>query len=96
MRQDNNGKFTKTSNQLAHSGVDFCGPVYIHYKLRGKHHQKAYTAVFVCFATEAVNLEIVSDLMTEAFIGFLKRFIARLGNCKQIYCDNGKCSSILW
>ena len=71
-----------------HSGVDFCGPVYIHYKLRGKRPQKAYIAVFVCFATKAVHLEVVSDLTTEAFIGCLKRFIARRGYCKQIYCDN--------
>lgn len=46
-------------------------------------------AVFVCFATKAVHLEVVSDLTTEAFIAALKRFIARRGICKNIYSDNG-------
>ena len=71
------------------SGVDFCGPVYIHYKIRGKRPYKAYIAVFICFATKATHLEIVHDLTTDAFIGALKRFIARRGFCKQLSCDNG-------
>lgn len=70
------------------SGVDFCGPIHIHYKIRGKHPYKAYIAVFVCFATKATHLEIVTDLTTDAFIGALKRFIARRGFCKLLSCDN--------
>ncbi|XP_058984316.1 uncharacterized protein LOC131805086 [Musca domestica] len=70
------------------SGVDYCGPFWIHYKVRGKRPTKAYVAVFCCFATKAVHLELVSDLSTESFIGALKRFIARRGHCQNIYCDN--------
>ncbi|XP_061398613.1 uncharacterized protein LOC133334340 [Musca vetustissima] len=70
------------------SGVDYCGPFWIHYKVRGKRPTKAYVAVFCCFATTAVHLELVSDLSTESFIGALKRFIARRDHCQNIYCDN--------
>ncbi|XP_037930364.1 uncharacterized protein LOC119665129, partial [Teleopsis dalmanni] len=70
------------------TGVDYCGPIWVHYKTRGKRPQKAYIAVFCCFATKAVHLELVTDLTTDAFIGALKRFIARRGRCKTLYCDN--------
>jgi len=70
------------------SGVDYCGPFWVHYKVRGKRPQKAYLAVFCCFASKAVHLELVTDLTTDAFIGALKRFIARRGHCKALYSDN--------
>lgn len=70
------------------TGVDYCGPFTVHFKIRGKRPQKAYISVFCCFATKAVHLELVTDLTTDAFIGALKRFIARRGNCKTLYCDN--------
>ena len=70
------------------TGVDYCGPFWIHYKVRGKKATKAYLAVFCCFATKAVHLELVSDLTTDGFIGALRRFISRRGRCKNLYCDN--------
>ena len=70
------------------TGVDYCGPFNIHYKVRGKKPTKAYIAVFCCFVTKAVHLELVTDLTTEAFIGALKRFIARRGRCQHIFSDN--------
>ncbi|XP_037930897.1 uncharacterized protein LOC119665732 [Teleopsis dalmanni] len=68
--------------------VDFCGPFWIHYRIRGKRPQKAYIAVYCCFTTKAVHLEVVSDLTTDAFIGSLKRFIARRGHCRNLFCGN--------
>nr|XP_044248843.1 uncharacterized protein LOC123002543 [Drosophila takahashii] len=70
------------------SGVDYCGPIWIHHKLRGKRPDKAYIAVFCCFATKAVHLELVSDLTTDAFLGALRRFLSRRGRCQTIHCDN--------
>ncbi|XP_037930988.1 uncharacterized protein LOC119665811 [Teleopsis dalmanni] len=70
------------------TGVDYCGPIWIHYKIRGKRPTKAYLAVFCCFATKAVHLEVVSDLTTEAFIAAIQRFISRRGRCLTIYSDN--------
>lgn len=71
-----------------HTGVDFCGPVMVHYKIRGKKPTKAYIAVFVFFASKGVHLELVGDLTTAAFIGCLKQFISRKNKPSKIYCDN--------
>ncbi|KAI8116952.1 hypothetical protein CVS40_11069 [Lucilia cuprina] len=69
-------------------GIDFLGPITIHYKVRGKKTDKSYVCVFVCFATKAVHLEVVSDLTSAAFIGALKRFVARRGCPGKIFSDN--------
>lgn len=70
------------------SGVDFCGPFSTTLKTRGCRTTKSYMAVFVCFSTKAVHLEIVSDLTTNGFMAALRRFIARRGICRHLYCDN--------
>ena len=75
---------------LLNVGVDYWGPFFIKQKKnRNQGSVKVYVAVFVCLAVEAVHLELVSDLTTEAFIAALKRFIARRGKCANIYSDNG-------
>jgi len=50
-------------------------------------NHKAYVSLFVCFATKAIHLELVSDLMSEAFIATFKRFILR--RPAHMYSDNG-------
>jgi len=70
------------------SGVDYCGPFFVHYKIRGKKPHKVYLAIFCCFTTKAVHLEVVSDLTTQAFLAALKRFNGRRGVARSIYCDN--------
>ncbi|XP_015437897.1 PREDICTED: uncharacterized protein LOC107193036 [Dufourea novaeangliae] len=78
------------SRPFYNSGVDYCGPFYIkERKYRNRTRLKIYVAVFVCFATKAVHLEVVGDMTTETFIAALKRFIARRGICRNIYSDNG-------
>ena len=73
------------------SGVDFCGPIYIRQGTRRTAKTiKTYVAVFVCFITRAVHLELVRDLTTAAFIDAFKRFVARRGKCLKIYSDNAK------
>ncbi|CAK9801128.1 hypothetical protein ANTQUA_LOCUS2707 [Anthophora quadrimaculata] len=70
-------------------GVDYCGPFYVkERRFRNRARVKIYVAVFTCFATKAVHLEVAGDLTTEAFIAALKRFIARRGICRNIYSDN--------
>ncbi|GBN38610.1 hypothetical protein AVEN_39522-1 [Araneus ventricosus] len=46
--------------------------------------------VFLCFVSKAVHVEIVSDLISEAFINTLNRFFGRRGKCTKLYSDNGK------
>ncbi|GFV25056.1 LINE-1 retrotransposable element ORF2 protein [Trichonephila clavipes] len=71
-------------------GVDYAGPINIlRYRGRGAKTTKGYIALFVCFVTKALHLELVSDLTSEAFTASLKRFCARRGAPKHIYCDNG-------
>ncbi|GFV79406.1 SPRY domain-containing protein 3 [Trichonephila clavipes] len=72
-------------------GVDYAGPINIlRYRGRGAKTTKGYIALFVCFVTKALHLELVSYLTSEAFIASLKRFCARRGAPKHIYCDNGE------
>nr|XP_033323536.1 uncharacterized protein LOC117218910 [Megalopta genalis] len=71
------------------TGVDYCGPLFVKEKrFRNQKRLKVYVAVFMCFVTKAVHLELVSDLTTEAFLAALNRFFSRRGRSKNIYSDN--------
>lgn len=73
------------------TGVDFCGPFDIKVaRIRKAITKKSYVALFVCFATKAIHIELVSDMTTEAFLACLQRFVARRGLPSLIYCDNAK------
>jgi len=48
-----------------------------------------YIAVFICFSSKAVHLELVEDLSSDIFISIFKRFIARRGLPQRVHCDNG-------
>ncbi|KMQ86875.1 hypothetical protein RF55_14025 [Lasius niger] len=70
-------------------GVDYGGPLYIREgRRRNAKTVKAYIAIFVCFSTKAVHIELVSDMSSETFINALKRFMARRGKVSHIYSDN--------
>lgn len=56
---------------------------------RGFRTNKAYVAIFVCMATRAMHIELVSDLTADAFIAAYRRFIARRGVVRNLYSDNG-------
>lgn len=72
------------------SGVDYAGPFLIKdRKGRGARLSKAYVSLFVCFATKAIHLELVTELTKDAFILALKRFVSRRGKPTKIYSDNG-------
>ncbi|XP_054711310.1 uncharacterized protein LOC129220901 [Uloborus diversus] len=71
-------------------GIDFCGPFSIKYKNQRKGTlNKIFVALFVCLATKAIHLDIVTDLKSESFIATLKRFFARRGKSSTILTDNG-------
>lgn len=75
---------------FANCGVDFAGPFELK-KWRGRCNKfhKSYFAIFICFATKAVHLEVVIDLSTAAFVACYRRFIARRGIAKKMYSDCG-------
>jgi hypothetical protein len=74
------------AHPFLNTGVDYAGPLTL--KLTQRTSTKAYLAVFICMATKAVHLELVSDLTTKAFLAALTRFVSRRGLCATIYSDN--------
>ncbi|XP_036340597.1 uncharacterized protein LOC118749948 [Rhagoletis pomonella] len=78
------------SPPFMHSGVDFAGPFNIRTtKGRGHRSYKGYVALFVCLATRAVHLELVSDMTTEAFLAALTRYVSVRGLGSDLYSDHG-------
>ncbi|XP_077265256.1 uncharacterized protein LOC143899131 [Temnothorax americanus] len=73
------------------AGVDYAGPLQVRESRRREriHISKAWIAVFTCFATKAVHIELVTELTTESFLAALRRFVARRGICSKIVSDNG-------
>ena len=67
-----------------HVGLDCCGPFLEKYK---RATVKVWVCLFTCMVTRAVHLERFAGL--ESFINGLRRFVARRGNPKVIFCDNG-------
>jgi hypothetical protein len=59
------------------TGIDYAGPIYLKTGTsRSKQRVKAYIALFICFTTKAIHIELVGDLTTESFLNALKRFIS--------------------
>lgn len=73
-----------------HTGVDYTGFIEVKSnKGRGIKTTKGYVCVFICMATKAVHLELVSDLSSSAFLAALRRLAARRGTPRHMYSDNG-------
>ena len=75
---------------FVNTGLDYAGPIKLK---RGNPRKptiiKGYLAIFVCLATKAIHIEVVSDQTTPALVAALKRFCALRGLPKNIYTDNG-------
>ena len=71
------------------TGIDYAGPFTLKRHTRKPVLVKSYIALFVCFSTKAVHIELVSDLTTEAFLAALRRFVSRRGLPAEIHSDNG-------
>jgi transposase InsO family protein len=70
--------------------VDYTGPISLCLgSPLSKVITKGYIAIFVCFVTKAIHLEVVTSLTTDAFLAALRRFIARRGRPRTIHSDNG-------
>lgn len=72
------------------ASIDYAGPFIIKSSsLRNSKTEKAYVSVFVCMATKAIHLELVSNLTADNFIAALRRFVSRRGKISTIFSDNG-------
>jgi len=79
-------RITSGARAFVKIGVDFAGPVLLKTgRGRGSRTEKAWIALFVCLAVKAIHLELVTSLITEAFIATLKRFITRRGPDLKLY-----------
>ena len=76
------------SPPFTYTGVDFTGAFTVE-DFQTKEIFKCYMALFVCFSTKAIHLELVSSLSTPACTAALRRFVARRGAPIRIYPDNG-------
>lgn len=83
-------KFRSQDIHVFHTvGIDIGGPFYTkESNRRNARLTKAYLCVFVCCATRAVHLEVLSSLSTECFLACFDRFTARRGLCNTILSDN--------
>ena len=64
-----------SSKPFKRSGVDYAGPFKIRLsKCRGNNTLKGYIAVFVCFVTHAVHLEVVEEYS----VGYRSRLLSPL------------------
>ncbi|XP_055589930.1 uncharacterized protein LOC129742106 [Uranotaenia lowii] len=72
------------------TGVDYCGPFFLKPPHRRAASPKCYIAVFVCFTTKALHLELVGDLSTSSFLAAFRRFIGHYGIPSEMHSDNAK------
>ena len=85
-----NGGFTCSAHRyrppFTHTGTDLFGPFYVR---NGRKECKRYGVIFTCLACRAIHIEVAFTLETDSFINALRRFIARRGSVRHLYCDNG-------
>ncbi|XP_015123326.1 uncharacterized protein LOC107045536 [Diachasma alloeum] len=74
-----------------HTGVDYADPSKNkRWRGPGAKQYQGYITVFVCLATSAIHLELITDLTSQAFIKTYKRFTGRRGICATLSSDNAK------
>ena len=71
---------------FTYCGVDMFGPLIIKER---RSELKRYGALFTCFSSRAVHIEVTNSLDADSFILALRRFMARRGTVRSIWSDNG-------
>ena len=81
---------TTPAKPFLNCGVDFAGPIELkRHKGRCNVFEKGYFAIFICFATKAIHLEVVEDLSSNAFVAAFHRLIGRRGRVQNLHSDCG-------
>lgn len=79
-----------TSRPFLETGVDYAGSVTVKsWKGRGGKTHKAWMCIFVCMATSAIHIEVVTDYTASAFLAAFHRFTGRRGTPKKMYSECG-------
>lgn len=80
------------------TGVDLAGPFNLRLSDKNTHNTRArkndeplkgYVVIFVCMATRAVHLDLVTALTSEKFLEAYDRFTSRRGLPETLFSDNG-------
>ena len=74
------------ADPFTYCGADMFGPLIIKER-RSK--LKHYGALFTCFSSCAVHIELTNSLGADSFIMALHRFMATRGKVHSIWSDNG-------
>ena len=85
MRDFPKARFDPSLKTFEDVGLDFAGPLLC--RTSPNSPEKSYFALFVCFSSKAVQLQLVSDLSTAACIAAIRRFVSRRGFPKNLYSD---------
>ncbi|XP_008557565.1 uncharacterized protein LOC103578321 [Microplitis demolitor] len=73
-----------------HTGVDYADPSSLKtFQGRGAKSFKGWIAVFVCFTTSAIHLQVVSDYSAEEFLKAFRHFTSRRRIRKRLRSDCG-------
>ena len=72
---------------FTYSEVDIFGPFIV---MLRRSEAKRYGAMFTCTASRAVYIKVTLSLHTDSFILALRQLIARNGDVRSIYSDNGR------
>ena len=75
----------KKEPPFIYCGVDMFGPFEIK---KRRNTLKRYEALFTCFASCAIYIEMTKSMDIDSFILAIRRFVARRGNIRSIQCDN--------
>ncbi|KAJ8933442.1 hypothetical protein NQ314_013999 [Rhamnusium bicolor] len=59
-------------------------------KGRRSKRSKFYVAIFICFSTKTLLLELVTDLSIQTFVIAFRRFFSRHEKPRYMFSDNGK------
>ena len=71
---------------FTYCGIDMFGPFIIKQR---RSQLKRYGAMFTCMSSRAIHIEITHSMDADSFIQALRRMVARRGNVRTIYSDNG-------
>ena len=75
----------KEEPPFIYCGVDMFGPFEIK---KRRNTLKRYEALFTCFASCAIYIEMTKSMDIDSFILAIRRFVARRGDIRSIRCDN--------
>ena len=78
----------KEESPFTYVGINFFAPLYV--RSLNSPQQKIWICLYTCCVTRAIDLDLVPDLTTKAFLRCFRRFTARRGRPSLMVSDNGR------